>query len=120
MHERLLLVDDDRDIREVLGSVLVDQGYEVRSAADGEAALRELEAQRPDLILLDIRMPGMDGIEFYHRLRTLEHGEVPVVLMSAYSDLPEIATQLDDCPMIAKPFGLGDLLAVVRRMTAHA
>jgi CheY-like chemotaxis protein len=102
----VLVVDDDPAIREVLGEVLADEGYRVHAAADGREALEMVASAPPHLILSDVRMPHVDGLELVRRLRSLDHG-MPVVLISAHSagvDLPGVH-------FLAKPF---DLDAITR------
>ena len=69
---RILVVDDDPRIRETLAQPLSASGYDVSSAGDGEQALRSVEEQRPDLIILDVTLPGIDGFEVCHELRDWE------------------------------------------------
>jgi DNA-binding response OmpR family regulator len=82
---RILVVDDEENIRLLYSEELRDAGYEVDTAKDAKEAQKKIDAQKPDLITLDIRMPGIDGIEFLRRFR--EHDKTtPVVLCTAYSD----------------------------------
>lgn len=85
MSARLLIVDDDDGITEALTELLVDAGYHVETACDGQAALRRLEAPPPvDAILLDLTMPVMDGFEFRRRaLQDDRLRDIPVIVMSA-------------------------------------
>jgi len=87
-------------------------------AEHGADALTRLESFRPDVILLDIRMPVMDGPEFYRRLRERYGDAVHVVLMSAYTDLAEVAAGLGVANTLEKPFELHDLFGLVERLTA--
>lgn len=114
---RLLVVDDDLDIREVVGSMLEMEGYDVRLAEHGLDALAQLESFEPDLILLDVRMPVMDGAEFLRRLRARSAAPPPVVLMSAYTDVRDTAAELAVQDVLAKPFQLDELLEKVGRLT---
>ncbi len=84
MRKRILVVDDDPDIRQVLRDRLESYGYLVETAADGRAALKELERFTPSGVFLDIRMPGMDGLEVLGQIRDL-HPSIPVVMVTAAS-----------------------------------
>lgn len=115
----ILLVDDDDDVRECVGLALEDEGYRVEEANGGEAALSRLRARRPDLLLLDYRMPGMNGPELLAAARAESLIDFPVVLLSAGQD-PEQRKgpgAVDDS--IAKPFELDDLLDTVKRNLAR-
>jgi len=102
----VLVVDDDRALRELLSEALADEGYEVRRAGDGAEALEAVERERPDVVLTDAWMPGVDGAQL---ARQLQVKGVPVVLMSAvYAEI-----DLPGVPFLAKPFDLDRLLDVV-------
>ncbi|MFM9597517.1 response regulator, partial [Streptomyces scabiei] len=81
MKARVLVVDDDLALAEMLGIVLRGEGFEVTHRADGPSALEAFHVLRPDLVLLDVMLPGMDGIEVCRRMRA-ESG-VPIVMLSA-------------------------------------
>jgi two-component system response regulator MprA len=112
---RVLVVDDDPSIREVLISALEDEGYEVRAAPDGAVALELLESWRPDVILLDLMMPNVDGWTF--RTRQLAAGmadQVPVIVLSAGYNLQRPSVEgLRATAVMAKPFDLDALLGFV-------
>jgi CheY-like chemotaxis protein len=76
---RVLVVDDDADARELFSLVLSQAGFDVDDAADGFAALAKVSHVRPDAVLTDLRMPGMDGIDLAQRIRRI-HGDVPVII----------------------------------------
>jgi len=83
----ILVVDDDPSVRQLVGDVLDLEGYEVRVAADGYEALREIEAARPDCVVLDVMMPGMSGHEVLARIREADGGPaLPVVMLTAFAD----------------------------------
>jgi DNA-binding response OmpR family regulator len=107
----ILVVDDERSICDLLAELLADEGYRVNRAYDGLAALAAAERQRPDLILTDVMMPGLDGVSLVRRLR--DRGvRAPAVLMSAVFadvDLPHVR-------FVPKPFDVDDVLAVVERL----
>ncbi len=104
---RILVVDDEPLVRETVGDLLEDEGYIVDLASDGAEAIARVLEHRPDAILLDLMMPGMNGRQFLDALRGLGHGDVPVVVMTAVQGLAQ-GGQLAD--VIEKPFDLDDLL----------
>jgi two-component system chemotaxis response regulator CheY len=108
-----LVVDDSRVIRKVARRILEDLGFEVAEAADGAEAMDWCQAVMPDAILLDWRMPGMDGLEFVRRLRAHPGGTQPrVVFCSVESEIEQIRDALDAGAdeYIMKPFD-GDIIA---------
>jgi len=110
---RVLVVDDDADIRELLVEFLGSEGYDVTSAGDGVEALERARAHRPDVILLDLMMPGMNGWEFREiQRRDAQLADVPVVVISAFD------SDLDVDEVLRKPFRVEELLATVERLTA--
>ena len=112
---RVLVVDDDESIRQIVRLCLGDEGYEVFEAANGLDALALLPDCRPDLILLDLRMPVMDGWEFARRYRLGPGPHVPIVAFIAALNAEMEAADLDAASVLAKPFDLEELLAIVRR-----
>ena len=83
----ILVVDDDPSVRALLRDLLESEGHEVRTVHDGYAALRALSSARPDCVVLDVMMPGMDGHEVLARLRALDGGaSLPVVMLTAAAD----------------------------------
>lgn len=108
----VLVVDDERDIREAVSEVLADEGYEVRDAEDGAQALTKIREHHPDVILLDLMMPRMNGWEFRAAQKDdPELSGIPVIVVSA---LGRVAG-LDAADFIQKPFELEELLTVVRQ-----
>jgi CheY-like chemotaxis protein len=104
---RILVVDDEVLVRETVGDLLAEEGYTVDLASDGAEAIARVLEHRPDAILLDLMMPGMNGRQFLDAMRGLGHGDVPVVVMTAVQGLAQ-GGQLAD--VIEKPFDLDDLL----------
>ena len=104
MAEKLLLVDDEDGIRQILGLSLADLGYDVRSVADGASALAALDEFAPDMVLTDIKMPGMDGIELLERIKAARP-ETEVVMLSGHGDLDLAikSLQLDAVDFVTKP-----------------
>ena len=114
--KRILLVDDDESIRQFVEMALTDEGYEVVTAANGQAALDVLGRWTPSLILLDMRMPIMDGWSFSSVWRQApQKRKVPVVVITAARDAAESAAEIGADAVLSKPFDLGELLALVRQ-----
>lgn len=111
----VLVVDDDPDILEALAEILETEGFEVRRARNGEEALERLGPQQPDLILLDLMMPVMDGWEFSQRMRQRPGtNNIPIIVLSADRNVGPKAKEIGAVGHLAKPFELGDLLDMVR------
>ncbi len=85
---QILVVDDDRHQRLLLREILEEDGHQIREATDGLAALVAVQTQRPDLIILDINMPGLDGLQVLRRLHDIDR-HLPIILNSAYSAYKE-------------------------------
>jgi len=89
---RILIIDDDPDITEAMTVVLENKGYDVASAADGSAGMEQVQAQRPDLIILDVMMPRMTGIEACRAIREQAASRtVPILMLTGRNDLPAIS-----------------------------
>jgi CheY-like chemotaxis protein len=111
----VLIVDDDDAIRTAVAWALADDGYDVLQAEHGQAALDQLAANRPDLILLDMRMPAMDGVEFVRRYRYLPGPHTQIVVMTASHEEQDHIQLVQAHGRLEKPFGIDALLAVVHR-----
>ncbi|HEV8229502.1 MAG TPA: response regulator [Candidatus Limnocylindria bacterium] len=112
--ESILVVDDDTSILDTVSSILTQEGYSVVSAASGEEALAAIDREPPSLILLDMRMPVMDGWAVARALR--DRGvAVPIVVMTAAESAKRWADEIQAEGYLAKPFGLDDLLSTVDR-----
>lgn len=114
MNARILVVDDDPAIAEMIGIVLRGEDLEPRFAGDGDAALEAFRAERPDLVLLDVMLPGVDGIEVCRRIRA-ESG-VPVIMLTARGDTADVVRGLESGAddYIVKPFNPKELVARIR------
>ena len=121
---RVMVVEDDAAIRELLVDVLRTEGYAVNEASDGLDALKELAAMHPDLIVLDLMMPAMDGRAFAAACHGRTQGrKVPILLMSASPKLWQMAAQLRRFNVrgfMSKPFDIDIFVAAVDRLTAQA
>lgn len=118
---RLLLADDDEGNREVLAYYLRRQGFDVLAVSSGVAALEALEGNTFAVLVMDVVMPGLDGVEALRRIRArLGPAELPVILLSGL-DAPEAFTAASDSGAngwLAKPYRLSDVLEAVRRQLA--
>jgi DNA-binding response OmpR family regulator len=116
---KILIVDDDVDIVRIVSTMLEGQGWQVLDAYRGEDALRIVREQRPDLVLLDIMMPGMNGIEVLREARRLAPG-MRVIMTTAFGDVGSYLESMDlgACEYINKPFETGELLAMIRNVAA--
>ena len=114
MAKQILVVDDEERIRQSLNGVLKDEGYEVEEAKDGVQALKQIESDPPDVVLLDIWMPGMDGIETLERIKT-QTSNLPVIMISGHAniELAVKATKLGAYDFIEKPLSLDKVLLAV-------
>jgi adenylate cyclase len=116
---KILVVDDDLELRRLVAFTLRQAGYLVLEAGDGPAALSTLEAERPDLVLLDVMMPGMDGYEVCRRIRANpEHAMLPVVMVTALDPARERIKGLDAGAddFLTKPVNMAELAARVRSL----
>ena len=115
--EEILVVDDTPASLRLLTELLTQHGYRVRPAADGALALKSVAAKTPDLILLDVSMPGMDGYEVCRRLKADEKSSrIPVIFISAFGDTRQKVTGFEagGIDYITKPFEAEEVLARVR------
>ena len=108
---RVLVVDDETDARELLTQVLSQAGYDVDDAADGFAALAKVSRNRPDLVLTDLRMPGMHGVDLLQRIRRI-HDDVPVIIATGLEtwDLCTAAEAYGAVTCLIKPIDFDDLV----------
>ena len=119
---RILVVDDEDNLRDVLVEVLRRDGHEVDSAGDGDEGLRRAEAQRYDLLITDLRMPGLEGPELYRAVRARYPDDPPrVIFMSANTGIEEYTAFLAGTgePALEKPFNLADMRQVVLQVLAQ-
>jgi CheY-like chemotaxis protein len=121
MPKTLLLIDDDDVVLQSLGRLLESQGYQVEKARNGFEAIEKAQNQAFDLVVSDIRMPGMDGIELIKKLRELNQEmrrkTIPEILITGYTDENTYlqALKLEVTAYLYKPFDMNEFLAVVRK-----
>lgn len=113
MGKRILLVEDDPAIRQLVTDLLVDEGYEVTAAEDGREGLDVVAAARPDLILLDKAMPHADGTWFATEYRRIPGARAPIIALCAARDGREWAASIGAAAYVLKPFDIEALLATV-------
>lgn len=118
---RILVVDDEPEVRAAVEDALTVEGYAVRGAADGLAALSEVAAWQPDALVLDVRMPVLDGLAVCRRLRALDD-RTPVLVLTALDSVSDRVDGLDAGAddYLVKPFALDELLARVRALLRRA
>ena len=115
--QRILIVDDDANIAELISLYLMKECYETKIVGDGESALREFPSFKPNLVLLDLMLPGIDGYQVCRELRTVS--QVPIIMLSAKGEIFDKVLGLDAGAndYLTKPFNSRELLARIRAMT---
>lgn len=116
---RVLVVEDDASVAQVVADVLLDEGFEVGLAANGKLGLDKLEAFRPDVVVLDLMMPVLDGWGFCAAQRQLapDLASIPVLVISGSRDARKAAAELQVAGVITKPFRLDAVIDAVSRLT---
>lgn len=120
--KKIMVVDDEPDLVMVTKSRLEANHYEVVTAVDGIEALEKAKTERPDLIILDILMPRMDGIEFIREFRQLKDGshKTPIIILSARTDMKEALDPAEIVGFIAKPYESQHLLSKVQEAVGRS
>ena len=121
--KRILIVDDEPQIAEVLEQYLLDEGFLIDKASDGISAVSAFAAGRPDLVILDLKLPGMSGLEAFHQMRA--QSDAPIIMLTSRSDEVDrvIGLELGADDYITKPFSPREVVARVKtvlRRLAHA
>lgn len=118
--ESIWVIDDDRAMRWVLEKTFKEEGLKVTSFEESQSALDRLDRDQPDVIITDIRMPGMDGLTFLSRVKAL-HPELPVIIMTAHSDLESAVSsyQTGAFEYLPKPFDIDEAMTLVNRAIQH-
>lgn len=116
MREKVLIVDDQFGIRTLLNEVLQKEGYEIFQAANGLQALSVTEQHAPDLVLLDMKIPGMDGLEILKKMKEI-NPDIRVIIMTAYGelDLIEQTKKLGALAHFSKPFDIEEIRSAVKK-----
>jgi two-component system, NtrC family, response regulator AtoC len=112
---KVLAVDDQDDMRWLLAHLLRERGFEVLTAEDGEEALERVKREAPQVVLLDLKIPRLDGMQVLEKIRAID-SEVPVIVITAYGDIPSAvkAMKLGAYDFLTKPFNNEDLLFTVQ------
>jgi two-component system, OmpR family, response regulator MprA len=120
MSAKILVIDDEERIRQFLQRGLTFEGYRVETAADGQEALDKVRDNPPDLVLLDLMLPGMDGVEVCRRIRSAS--DVPILMLTAKEAIEDRVAGLDAGAddYLVKPFAFDELLARVRALLRRA
>jgi two-component system, response regulator, stage 0 sporulation protein F len=116
MEEKILIVDDQYGIRILLNEVFQKEGYKTFQAANGVQAIDIVKKHSPDIVLLDMKIPGMDGIEILKRLKVIDEN-IQVIIMTAYGELDMIqeAKDLGAITHFAKPFDIDEIRDAVKK-----
>jgi DNA-binding NtrC family response regulator len=116
----ILVVDDEDALRTVLSGELTNEGYDVKSAADGDEAISEVERSPFDLVLLDIKMPRMNGFEVLKYIKD-KHVKTKVVMLTGFADLKNAieSKKLGADDFVSKPYDLVDLLTTIERVLSE-
>ena len=120
MTRGVLVVEDDPDLLALMEMILQDAGHRVRTAAEGRAALARVAEEMPGVILLDMRMPGMNGWEFAREFRARHGRAAPIVVVTAAENAEARAAEIGAEGWLSKPFDVGDVLAAVAHHLARA
>lgn len=117
---KILVVDDEDALRTVLSSELVSEGYEVGTAADGDEAINEIQKQTFDLVLLDIKMPRVNGFEVLKYVKD-KHPKTKVIMLTGFADLKNAieSKKLGAEDFVSKPYDLVDLLTTIERVMSE-
>ncbi|MFI7882809.1 response regulator, partial [Acinetobacter baumannii] len=117
---KIWVIDDDRAMRWVLEKTFKEEGFDVTNFEEAQTALERLHHDAPDVILTDIRMPGIDGLTFLSKVKN-SHPDLPVIIMTAHSDLESAVSsyQTGAFEYLPKPFDIDEALALVNRAILH-
>jgi nitrogen regulation protein NR(I) len=112
----ILVIDDDDQLRKSFHKLLTEEGYNAESAASGEAGLEKIQIKVPDLVILDVRLPGMNGLETFQAIHDIEP-KLPVIIMTAFGTTETAieATKMGAFDYILKPFEIPDMLSVIKQ-----
>jgi len=114
--ERILVVDDDKDLRFSLSSILKDEGYDVLAVEDGREALKTVQRNCPDLVLLDIRLPSMNGMKILEKLQRIDK-DLIIIMLTADAEVKDAvkAMKLGAFDYVTKPFDNEELILIIKK-----
>ena len=119
--EKILVVDDNMDILNVVSLILTSNGFEVNTISNGNDAMSSMEKFKPDLVLLDVYLGGMDGRDICNNLKSKEETKhIPVIMFSAHSNQKDIFDNCNAQDFIGKPFEIKELVGKIKYQLAHA
>lgn len=112
----ILIIDDDDQLRKSFTKLLTEEGYVIQGAASGEAGLRIVQETMPDLVILDIRLPGMSGLETFKAIHAIDH-RIPAIVMTAFGTTETAieATKMGAFDYVLKPFDIPDMLSTIKQ-----
>jgi CheY-like chemotaxis protein len=117
--KRILIIDDEEGYRKVLSNSLADLGYETKAVKNGFEALEEMKRQRYSIILLDVKMPGMDGIELLDQIKeTRFPSQIVIITAYTYEDVAKEAVRKGAKKVIIKPFSIDDITSCLNELCA--
>lgn len=116
----VLVVDDEEEIRKILSRILEQEGFKVVTAPNGQQAMQKICFDAPDAVLLDVRMPGLNGMEVLKKIKEIDD-DLPVVLVTAFADIPQAveAMKLGAFDYLSKPFDNNEVVRITRRVLAE-
>jgi DNA-binding NtrC family response regulator len=116
----ILIVDDNEDLRNTLSDIIQSDGYIVIDAGDGSIALKQVKSAVPDLVLLDMRLPGMDGLKILEEVKKIDKSII-VIMLTAYGDVKGAvnAMKLGAFDYLTKPFDNEELLLTIKKLSKH-
>lgn len=121
MARKILLIDDDQDLREMVAEALQEDGFDVTQAKNGERGIERLNDSDPDLIIVDLMMPKMDGFEFLSSVKS-RNLKSPIVVFSGYieSETETIILEMGASAFVKKPLVYDELIGVIEKLTKEA
>ena len=120
MAQKILIIDDDVDLVSLIGTQLKARGYEVAAAYDGIRAISQAREEKPDLIILDIKLPAGSGFKVFHNLKESFHTSlIPILLVSGEDEIKSDLEKLNS-PYLLKPFSVEELLDQIRKIPGFA